>query len=49
MLTLSFSDFTLLALRLSICSPRSAMVLLCFSEGQQGCPRERCSAPPAQT
>merc|ERR1712227_525258 len=27
---LSFSDLTLLALRLSICSPRSAMVLLCF-------------------
>merc|ERR1712012_124745 len=27
---LSFSDLTLLALRLSICSPRSDMVLLCF-------------------
>merc|ERR1719370_2059941 len=30
MLALSFSDFTLLPLRLSICSPRSAMVLLCM-------------------
>merc|ERR1712089_60468 len=29
-LALSFSDLVLLALRLSICSPRSAMVLLCF-------------------
>merc|ERR1712226_1013791 len=30
MLDLSFSDFTLLLLRPSICSPRSAIVLLCF-------------------